>query len=217
MPRSKERAATQTDGGDAGARDGGVIVGPISAASAEGRGIPSGSHGLPAASPGNPSRPTGSQATGSGTAASIVVVFNEVENNGASSSPPAVDDPALNEYNVLCASEYRSKQSGTGEASTPLAPGTRSFSQTPIYARITAHIPNKETASPAGMHTIGAMSIADAGLVAIVAPPLNTGERTDSRLPARSPPAAGQPKQSKSQLPKQRSLAIGVSKGDVAV
>jgi len=141
MPRSKERTVTHTDGNNTVARGGGVIVGPLSVASAEGRGIPSGYRGIAAASPANPSRPTGSQATGSLTAASIVVVFNEVENNCVDSIP-APEDPITNEYNVLCASEYRSKQSGTGEVSTPIGPGVQSFSQTPIYARITPHIPN---------------------------------------------------------------------------
>ena len=76
-----------------------------------------------------------------------MVVFNEVEENYVI-GPVAADDATLNEYNMLCASEYGSKASGTGKASTPLAPGILSFSQTPIYARVTAHISKEAPTAP---------------------------------------------------------------------
>ena len=93
---------------------------------------------------------------------------------------------------MLCASEYRSKQSGTGETSTPLAPGARSFSQTPIYARVTAHEPPTGATGPTQAPSAGAVHLRDGGEVALAAPPLHTAEPQRASLPARTPPFAAQ-------------------------
>ena len=150
MPESKRPKAEQAERNDVPGR-GGIKVGP---ATAEGIG-------------------RSSPATGSGTAQEIVVVFNEVE--PSVNGPAGADASAPNEYNILCASEYGSKQSGTKTVSTPAPQGTvLPFSQTPIYARVTAHV-SKEVKEPAKCPMIEAVNQGHAPSVySIVAPPLNT-------------------------------------------
>ena len=89
--------------------------------------------------------------------------------------PTVPDEAILPEYNVLCGSEYGSKQSGTGKASTPLAPGGLSFAATPIYARVTAHV-SKE-AGGLRASAIEAIDQGDTPLYSILAPPLHTLEK----------------------------------------